>query len=161
MKQQSKNQSNRSRTFIDPEVQTAIVYRVMTYWLAGIMFILMPLTLSNTLMDPSVHIVSHFCGVVVRYWPILLMMFLLLPLAIYDVNRFSNRFVGPIYRVRKVLEDFEETGKLEHFKFREKDYWQDLATQLNAVSSRISELENELDSANTFEVEAASAEVTS
>jgi len=139
------NKSKRKQTFIDPEVQTAIIKRIVTYWLAGIMFILMPLTLSNTWMQPDVHIVSHFTSVVMQYWPILLMMFLLLPLAVYDVNRFSNRFVGPIYRLRKVLENFEETGKLEKFKFREKDYWQDLAGQINSVSQRIEELERKLE----------------
>jgi signal transduction histidine kinase len=140
------NKSKRTRKFIDPEVQTAIIKRILTYWFSGIMFILMPLTLTSTLMRPDIHIVSHFFNVVTHYWPILLMMFLLLPLAVYDVNRFSNRFVGPIYRVRKELEKFEESGKLETIKFRENDYWQDLATQLNSLSSRINELESELGS---------------
>lgn len=140
------NQSKRKRTFVDAEVQTAIIKRIVIYWLSGMMFILLPLTFSNTFMEPEVHIVSHFFSVVVHYWPVILMMFILLPLAMYDVNRFSNRFVGPIYRVRKELDKFEETGRIPPIKFREKDYWQDLAGQLNTVSDRINELENELES---------------
>ena len=150
------NKSKRSRKFIDPEGQTAIIYRVVTYWLAGIMFILMPLTFSSTWMEPEINLVTHFFNVVVRYWPMLLMMFLMLPFALYDVNRFSNRFVGPIYRVRKELENFEESGKLAKMKFREGDYWQDLAAQLNSVSKRIGELEAELETKKIEEAPAYS-----
>ncbi len=83
---------------------------------------------------------------VTQYWPVVLMMFIMLPVVLYDVNRFSNRFAGPIYRVRKELEKFEETGQIPKIKFREKDYWQDLAVQMNIVSEHMRQLENEVES---------------
>ncbi|MGC4003441.1 MAG: hypothetical protein QM811_10025 [Pirellulales bacterium] len=92
---------------------------------------------------------------------------LVLPLMIGDVVRVSNRFVGPIYRLRRGLHSLAAGEPLKMMQFREGDFWKDLADEFNAVAARIERLERRLERANdeesakpTEETLAASAALT-
>jgi hypothetical protein len=54
-----------------------------------------------------------------------------------DVLRFSNRFVGPVFRTRMALKELAIGRPVEPLQFRDDDYWRDLARDLNAVSQQV------------------------
>ena len=62
---------------------------------------------------------------------------LILPLAIYDVVRLSNLFVGPIYRLRKHFAALRQDIACAPLTFREDDYWRDLAAPINDMQAEI------------------------
>ena len=134
-------QDTRGSWFIDPQVQKAIAWKVVTYWAAALLFMILPLALYRSIVSPEKNFVMQVIEVITSHWPVIVTMSLLLPFAIFDVIRFSNRFVGPVFRLRKELEGFEESGKINHLEFRENDYWSELSDGINSLAGRINDLE--------------------
>jgi len=69
-------------------------------------------------------------------------MLALFPAFMLDTIRFSNRFVGPIARVRRHLRQLGE-GNTERCSFRDNDFWSELANEFNSVAERVEQLESE------------------
>jgi hypothetical protein len=61
---------------------------------------------------------------------------ILLPIVMIDVVRMSNRFVGPVVRLRGALNELAETGHTGPVVFRDNDYWHELAVDFNRVAER-------------------------
>lgn len=93
---------------------------------------------------------------IVAQAPLLLVMFILMPIFLRDTLQLSNRFAGPMYRLRTALGEVaggDEGGKI---KFRDGDFWLEVADdynlvheQLQILKSRNAELEAELEDART------------
>lgn len=72
-----------------------------------------------------------------QHFPVLLAVAILAPLFVIDLVKFSHRFVGPIVRLRREMKDLAD-GKLNPpLKFREGDYWKDLAKDFNRISEKL------------------------
>ena len=67
--------------------------------------------------------------------------------------KLSNRFAGPVYRLRRELKTFEQTGKMREVYFRDHDFWKDLALGVNCLTRRIVELEAQLAEQDAEQVE--------
>jgi hypothetical protein len=50
----------------------------------------------------------------------------------------SHRVAGPIYRIKKILNDLAEGRDVENISFREKDFLQDVLPSLRKVAKKIS-----------------------
>lgn len=137
--------AQRKRYFIDPAVQAGLMKRLVVYIGASMIFLTLPLAFAKTVMHPEIMFTEHVLTVYATHWPILLMMVAFLPFALNDAVRFSNRFAGPIYRLRCELKRFENSQPMNRIKFRKRDFWHDLAESMNRVSTRISELETQLE----------------
>ena len=74
------------------------------------------------------------------YGPAAIASFLLLPLVIMDVIRMSNRFVGPLLRLRRSMRALARGEDVEPIEFRDNDFWHDFADEFNAVNARIRQL---------------------
>ena len=57
----------------------------------------------------------------------------LFPAFMLDTIRFSNRFVGPIARLRRHLRQLGN-GETDRCQFRENDYWAEMAGEFNDVA---------------------------
>lgn len=135
-----KNNRTRSIYYIDHEVQAGLLRRLAVYWIASILFITLPLALIKTVTQPNVFFLDHLADVFYFHWPLLGMLALFLPMAMNDFVKFSNRFAGPVYRMRTELNKFG-SGPVPRIKLRENDYWHDLADSINRVTARLNELE--------------------
>jgi hypothetical protein len=62
---------------------------------------------------------------------------LMLPILILDVIRVSHRFVGPMHRLRRALEDLADGKNVPSVKFRKDDFWFDLAEDFNRAAARV------------------------
>ena len=133
----------RKQTYVDPQVQGALVRRIILHWLGFFMtasivaFVLQ--VLSNPLISMSVHLEE-------LWWtqgPFLIVMVFLLPVFVLDTIKLSHRFAGPIYRLRRTIREIAGGAPPRHLKFRDFDFWQGLATDFNSMIDRLTPASNE------------------
>jgi hypothetical protein len=70
-----------------------------------------------------------------HFAPYLIASGLLLPIVAHSAIRFSNRFAGPMVRIRRSLKQLAE-GEIPHVVFRENDFWTDVADDINKLAAR-------------------------
>ncbi|MCA9232241.1 MAG: hypothetical protein KDA57_16455 [Planctomycetales bacterium] len=135
-----KKMVRRRKYYVDNQVQSALVGRVIRYWLLSL-FIVGTLTfLGWMFVYPGIGSLVGPGAVLPEAVPVFVMGIistcLLLPWALRDLIRFSNRFVGPILRIRRVMKEFAEGKAVAAIHLREGDYWQDLADVFNQLLER-------------------------
>ncbi len=124
----------RKRTLIDFEVQSSLLRRMAFQWLSFLLVNAIALFAWTYLLAGAENpLESHVTEFIQLYAPVLLISLALLPVYLLDAAKLSNRFAGPILRVRKALADAAAGSKVEPIKFRENDFWKSLAEDLNTV----------------------------
>jgi hypothetical protein len=131
------NQSRRSLIFIDREVQGALMFRATFYWFFCLLTITLMLICWNAYHGPSRRFMELFADLYYRYAPALAASLLLLPVVLVDVIRVSNRFVGPMVRLKGALQDMADGRPAQPVNFRDNDFWRDLATDFNRAAARV------------------------
>jgi hypothetical protein len=131
------NQSRRSLIFIDREVQGALMFRATFYWFFCLLTITLMLICWNAYHGPSRRFMDLFADLYYRYAPALAASLLLLPVVLVDVIRLSNRFVGPMVRLKGALQDMADGRPAQPVNFRDNDFWRDLATDFNRAAARV------------------------
>jgi len=135
----SDKKAMRKRLFIDPKVQGALVARVAFYWVVCLITITLMLLCWRVVTGPARLFYTHFNDMWFYYGPALIASFLLLPLVIVDIIRLSNRFAGPLMRLRRSMRDLARGEYVEPIEFRDADFWHDFADEFNAVAARLQE----------------------
>ena len=127
----------RKQNFVDKHVQGALLRRIFFHWVIFFFVVTMSVVMLQAMLgDPAQSLVTrlkHEMGNFVFMGVILLALF---PAFMLDTIRFSNRFVGPIARLRRHLRQLG-SGDTEHCKFRENDYWAEMAGEFNEVADMI------------------------
>jgi hypothetical protein len=129
----------RRKLFVDSEVQGKLVLRVVVYWLACLAtleFARLTWQIASGPTQPGFS--AYFVGYdwLTAGGRVLLASVLLLPI-VWDVLNFSNRFAGPVFRMRRVLRQVAQGGKAEQIRLRSGDYWSGMADDLNAALARL------------------------
>jgi hypothetical protein len=127
----------RQQVWVDRSVQGVLTGRVVLYWLAGVLYVFVGIACFQYHQNPSWSIKEHATELFRQLWPWIPTTVLLLPLAIYDVVRLSNLFVGPIYRLRLHFEALRNDIACPPLGFREDDYWRDLTAPINDLQAEI------------------------
>ena len=144
--------SKRSRILVDPAVQWAIARRIICHW-ALFLTCLVSISLMVRLMFSAgdMPFYEAFLTAARGQLPILVVMFFLMPVFLRDTLKMSNRFAGPMYRLRTALAKMAQGESVHTINFRSGDFWQEAAADFNTVASkyelavkRCEELENEL-----------------
>lgn len=130
----------RKQLFIDPKVQGALVLRVALYWVVCLMTLTLMLLCWRILTGPARMFYTHFDEMWFHYGPALIASFLLLPLVILDIVRLSNRFAGPLVRLRRSMRALARAEDVRPIHFREGDFWQEFADEFNAIRDRVERL---------------------
>ena len=137
----------RKKKFIDKPVQGQLVLRVLSYWFLCLwgMFCLLagiPIVLSWFVNSPGAPTAGQLMLHTWRmFWPVLFASALVLPLLVVDVLRVSHRFAGPMYRLRNALRDLADGKQIPPVKFREGDFWCEMADEFNRVLARVQDLQ--------------------
>ena len=126
----------RTQKLIDFEVQSSLVVRLCVHWVlflaatAIAMFFWVRLFESpdDTLAATSNKFLSTFI-------PLLIVALALLPVFILDAVKLSNRFTGPIFRLRRTLANLSQGKPVRPLEFRSNDFWRSLADDFNRVVS--------------------------
>jgi hypothetical protein len=131
----------RGQILVDREVQGALMLRVAAYWLFCLLTIALMLMCWNIVTGPPRRFAAIALEIYSRYAPALAASLILLPLVMIDVVRLSNRFVGPIYRLRGALRHLADGQEVRPLKFRDGDYWHELADDFNELAAQVEERE--------------------
>jgi nitrogen fixation/metabolism regulation signal transduction histidine kinase len=131
------SRSHRKQHYIDSHVQGALLRRIFCHWLVFFGVIALAVILLQTLVgDPSQTLSQRLTHEMGEFSFLAVVMVALLPAFMLDTIRFSNRFVGPIGRVRRHLRQLKE-GNTERCKFRGDDFWSALAEEFNSVAELV------------------------
>lgn len=131
----------RQRLFVDPEVQAALILRVVTYWMLCLAAVALMLVCWQIIAGPPRPIFAHLEDLWFRFGPPFFASLVVLPLILMDIIRLSNRFSGPLIRVRRSMRALARGETVPLLRFRQGDFWKDFADEFNAVAQRVEELE--------------------
>lgn len=124
----------RKRNLVDFEVQTSLLRRMVLQWVLFLIVNAIALYGWTFLIGGADEPVGgHMNQFVQLYLPVLLVSLALLPVFLLDAAKLSNRFVGPILRVRRALAEAAAGDSVKPLHFRENDFWRSLADDLNSV----------------------------
>ena len=127
----------RRQSYIDPEVQGALARRLVLHWAIFIIAATMLIFGMTWLSDPFLPAATHFHRLFEDYGPALLALVCLAPIFVFDAVRLSNRFTGPMLRLKnaaKALASGETPAKIQ---LRGDDFWQEVAEDFNRVIERL------------------------
>jgi hypothetical protein len=82
----------------------------------------------------SVELFQHawgLCG------PALIASMLVLPIVVVDVVRLSNKFAGPVHRMRRTIKQLADGRVVEPVCLRKEDFWYDFAEDFNRALARM------------------------
>jgi hypothetical protein len=129
--------SRRTVFLVDREVQGALMLRTALYWMFCLLSISLMLICWNAYHGPSRRFIDLASDLYFRYGPALAASLILLPIVMLDVMRLSNRFVGPVVRLRNGLREVAEGRPAQPLNFRDDDFWRELATDFNRAAARV------------------------
>jgi hypothetical protein len=132
----TQNQQRR-RIFIDRPVQVALLFRATLYWAVCLIAQLM-LVFFFAIVSLSA---DEFDANGPQLWWHLQLSVLasavILPVILLDLLKLSHRWVGPIFRLRKCLHALSRREPIPPIRFRDGDFWQGLAHDINAVATEL------------------------
>ena len=150
----------RKKTYVDAKVQGMLVRRLLRHWAIFLGVAFLVTYCLQVLYNPFQSKGEHLQQLGWTYGPFLLVLLILLPLFILDTIRFSHRFVGPIYRLRRTIHSSALQGGVPPvLKFRDSAYWQGLAEDFNRMIDRISNPSPDMQESNDRLESAKSAEL--
>ena len=133
----------RKKQFIDSNVQGALARRIIFHWLVFVLVTSVVAFVLQVLSDPFRGLSSHLHDLWWSQGPFLLVMVFLLPVFVMDAIKLSHRFAGPIFSLRRAIRSVAGGAPPRKLKFRQLDFWQDLAEDYNAMLSKLGALEDE------------------
>ena len=142
----SKKKHKRERFFVDSTVQGLLLRRIVFHW---VIFFFVAcgcvLALQSMMGDPEVTFNERVRTVVGDFSLTAVILVMLLPAFLLDTIRISNRFVGPITRLRGGLKDLGNGNNTNKMKFRDNDLWYQAADEFNVVLERVNSQEKEIE----------------
>jgi hypothetical protein len=130
---------DRSRYFVDKQVQGALLLKVTVHWLAFALTLVAVLAAMQFFANPVASLSEHLSEFPRRHLMTFVILLLLFPMFLWDTVRLSNRFAGPILRLRRVMSELAEGKDPGPLKFRDADFWQELGDHFNALRSKVLE----------------------
>jgi hypothetical protein len=132
-----KPQQQRWQIFIDRRVQGVLVLHTLAYWAVCLLMqqLVVFLFVLATSSSDSVHI--NGTRVLWHIQVSIMASLAIMPLIVLDIVKLSHRWVGPIFRLRTSLHALSLGEPVPPVRFREGDFWQDLALDLNVVTAEL------------------------
>ena len=134
---ENKPQGRRSRFFVARPVQGALIIRFVGYW--G-MYCLLSVVVGIVITYFGNVITGSQMGVresLKNQIPFLISAFVLMPILVNDLVRFSQRFTGPICHLQNEIRRFNSGEEIEPIRFRKADFWQDLPVEFNEFVQKL------------------------
>ncbi len=130
--------NKRGKVYIDRIVQGTLARRIVVHWCVFFALSMISLTaLEFFLGDPELSFAGHLSVIWGKYAFFVILMVSILPTFVYDSMKLSNRFAGPVMRLRESIRDLAQGENVEELKFRENDFWRELSEDFNVVAKRV------------------------
>ena len=129
--------SPREQLLIEKDVQCALLMRAGLHATALAVYFTVTQFFAQSIDSPDAGIVELFFRLTDEaiYWGPGLM--LLGPLIAYDILKLTNRFSGPVFRLRREMDRLIADESKQPLSFRDEDYWADLADRYNQLREEI------------------------
>ena len=129
----------RFRVTADPKLQIPLVIRVALYWLSCLLTVAVLYGTRHAVLNYPMTFEETCSETWKQIGPALLASLFFLPLFLVDVLVTSNKFAGPLLRLRRSLKVLADGDTLtEDLRFRPGDFLTELADDLNGVNRRLS-----------------------
>ncbi|MDG2014694.1 MAG: hypothetical protein P8J33_14400 [Pirellulaceae bacterium] len=136
----------RRQHWVDSSVQGNLVRRVLVHWCIFFAGTLVCMSVLQMLLgDPNKAIVDRLTTSGSSMLLLTVIMLSLFPAFALDTVRFSNRFVGPVARLRRVMRELVQGEKPGSLAFRDNDFWSEVAEEFNAVSALVENQAQEIE----------------
>lgn len=128
----------RRRFLVDSKVQYALGARVASHWVVFLVATLI-LTASLRIVANIEHSsLSEMLALAIREQMVSVVVILaLLPWFTHDALSLSNRFAGPMVRLRAGLRLLAREDETHAIKFRSGDFWPEIADEFNLLRERV------------------------
>jgi hypothetical protein len=130
----------RRRFFVDRRVQGALVLRSLFYWGFCLLTITAMMIGWRMATMPVLESTAQIGSLWTEYAPVAVASLFMLPIIVMDTVRLSNRFAGPMLRFRRKLRELAEGEEIQPLKFRDGDYWSEMADDFNKVAAKLGAL---------------------
>lgn len=135
-----KKNGKRKRIYVDPEVQLALGRRLLMHWFLFVVVCFGVVGFLQACVEhPSTSLSGMFISSLRRNVLSLFAGFAMIPLFIYDMMQTTNRFAGPITRLRSMLREIGKDGVPRELHMRNGDYWCELADEFNLAVTKLQE----------------------
>jgi hypothetical protein len=135
------SKSKRTKILVDPKVQWAIGRRVMYHWfMFGICFISLNIFIRTLLSIANQSIMDSLLISVRSQIPVLFIFSVMLPMFLLDTMKLTNRFAGPMFRLRNAMRALPSDAQGAMLKFRSGDFWPEAADEFNRVAKEVDSL---------------------
>jgi len=135
----------RKQKYVDTHVQGALLRRILFHWLSFFFVTALTVILMKALIgDMNVTFMENIMKSIGEFSLIGVILLCLFPVFMLDTVRFSNRFVGPIGRLRRHLQELGSEGTTQKCSFRDNDFWAGMAQEFNAVAERVEKQDAEI-----------------
>jgi hypothetical protein len=133
----------RQQLLIDHHVQGSLLRRTAFYSCACAVYFIVILIFTESMSDPDEPLMRAVwrCLDEAIYWAPGLM--LLTPVMAYDLLKVTNRFAGPIFRLRREMQRLVDGESELPLAFRNGDYWTEMADIFNEIRDELHELRRE------------------
>lgn len=146
--------TKRKQFVVEKQVQYALGLRIMLHWLAFLFVtIFVGCALQMMAKLDQVSFGQSLQAALVDQLSTVMVLLALLPWFIHDSLRLSNRFAGPMVRLRKSLTQLTSSEDVNQLSFRKGDFWQQAAVEFNALQDRVLEDRKQLAEARSLEAD--------
>ncbi|MFT7633808.1 MAG: hypothetical protein ACI87E_004866 [Mariniblastus sp.] len=115
--------------FADTRIQGGLCFRVVLYWILCQIAMLGTLAFMGFIRG-DIGIIQSIAV------PAFIVSTLFLPLAIYDIVRFSGRFAGPMVNFKGRLKEANENNERLRVHIRSGDFYREVFDALNEIQKR-------------------------
>ena len=130
-------QNRRKRFLVAPRVQHALGARLAVHWLIFLVASIVVTTLLRAICNVNESSFSEVLATALSDQMVPVMVIVsLLPWFLYDSLKLSNRFAGPMVRLKHAIRELTDNGHSNPIRFRKDDYWQEMAVDFNRLQER-------------------------
>jgi hypothetical protein len=127
----------RKKTLVDPEVQGSVLRKIAIHWILFFVCNAIALVIWIRLFEqPDADWGQTFGDTLRRFLPFFVITAALIPAFVWDTMKLTNRFAGPIMRLRSALNDAGAGRQVKPLHFRGSDFWQEIAQNFNKLLDR-------------------------
>ena len=129
--------NKRRRALVDPEVQGGVLRKIALHWVLFFICNALAMMIWIRLFEqPDANWGQTIGDTLLRFLPFFIITMALIPAFVWDTLKLTNRFAGPILRLRSALADASAGRAVSPLHFRTNDFWQEIAENFNSVMRR-------------------------
>ena len=135
-------QNRRRNLYVQKQIQRKLATRCVFYWCCCLASVFLLLVIAQMFTDRSASTLELVMAVWREYYAAVMVSFILLPLVVWDMIKFSHRIVGPIIRLEREMQRLGDGNSVKPLQFRKNDFWHGLSNEFNVLRKQFFQLKH-------------------